>query len=67
MSSPGNPVRYRPLMLASVLEKLSFLAACLALLATGRFAVSGPLAGSLIDGAWMVLFAMARPRSRAAD
>jgi hypothetical protein len=63
----GNPVRYRPLMLVSVLEKISFLAACLALLATGRLAVGGPLAGSLIDGVWMVLFVMAWRRSRAAD
>jgi len=60
----GNPVRYRPLMLVAVLEKLSFLATCLALLATGRLAAGGPLAGSLIDGIWMVLFAIAWWRTR---
>ncbi|PPQ32658.1 hypothetical protein CCS01_15590 [Rhodopila globiformis] len=51
-----------PLMPVSVLEKLSFLDACLALVATGRLAVGGPLAGSLADGVRMALFAMARRR-----
>ncbi|WP_158258419.1 hypothetical protein [Rhodopila globiformis] len=49
-------------MPVSVLEKLSFLDACLALVATGRLAVGGPLAGSLADGVRMALFAMARRR-----
>jgi hypothetical protein len=52
----SDPLRYRPLMLVSVLEKLSFLVACLARYATSRLAAGGPLLGSLIDGVWMVLF-----------
>ncbi len=60
----SDPARYRPLMLVSVFEKLSFFAACLALYFSGRLAVSGPLLGSLIDGVWMVLFAIAWRISR---
>jgi hypothetical protein len=60
----SDPVRYRPLMLVSVLEKLSFLATCLALYATGRLAAGGPLLGSLIDGVWMVLFVIAWRQTR---
>ncbi|MBI1361518.1 MAG: hypothetical protein GC155_14670 [Alphaproteobacteria bacterium] len=55
----SNPAKYRALILVSVFEKLGFFAACLALYFTGRLAVSGPLFGSLIDGAWMVMFAIA--------
>ncbi len=54
-----DPARYRPLILVSVFEKLTFLVACLALYFTGRLVVSGPLFGSLLDGVWMVLFAIA--------
>src|SRR3954453_21390875 len=46
----SDPVRYRPLILVSVLEKLSFLVTCIALYAAGRLAAGGPLLGSLIDG-----------------
>ena len=58
-----DPVRYRPLMLISVLEKAGFLIACLALWSSGRMAPSGPFYGSLIDGVWMILFAIAWART----
>lgn len=54
-----DPVRYRPLMLISVLEKAGFLIACLTLWSSGRMAPSGLFYGSLIDGVWMILFAIA--------
>ncbi len=58
-----DPVRYRPLMLVTVLEKAGFLIACLALWSSGRMAPSGPFYGSLIDGVWMVLFIIAWKRT----
>src|SRR4051812_23904673 len=60
----GDPIRYRPLMLVGVLEKLSFFATCMALYAFGRLAAGGPLLGSVIDGIWMVLFLLAWHRTR---
>lgn len=59
-----DPARYRPLMLVSVLEKASFFVACLLLWSSGRLGMIGPLYGSLIDGVWMVLFAIAWMRTR---
>jgi len=59
-----DPARYRPLMLVSVLEKASFLIACLLLWSSGRLGMIGPFYGSLIDGVWMVLFAIAWMRTR---
>ena len=59
----SDPVRYRPLMLVTVLEKAGFLIACLALWSSGRMAPSGPFYGSLIDGVWMVLFIIAWKRT----
>jgi hypothetical protein len=47
------------LMPVAVFEKLSFFAACVWLYHTGKLAPGGPLLGSRIDGAWMVLFAIA--------
>lgn len=61
-----DPVRYRPLMIIAVFEKLAFFAPSLALYFTGRLAVSGPLVGALIDGVLMVLFAAAWIASKAA-
>lgn len=60
-----DPVRYRPLMLVSVLEKASFLVACLLLWSSGRMGMIGPFYGSLIDGVWMILFAISWLRTRA--
>jgi hypothetical protein len=54
-----NPKRFRPLMLVGALEKLSFFVACVALYLTGRLSVGGPLIGSMVDGALMVLFIVA--------
>lgn len=59
-----DPARYRPLMLVSVLEKASFLIACLLLWSSGRLGMIGPFYGSLIDGVWMVLFAIAWTRTK---
>lgn len=58
-----DPARYRPLMLISVLEKASFFIACLVLWSSGRLDASGPFYGSLIDGVWMILFAIAWART----
>lgn len=58
-----DPQRYRPLMLVGMLEKASFLIACLWLWSSDRLGLIGPFYGSLIDGLWMVLFALAWARS----
>lgn len=60
-----DPARYRPLMLVSVLEKASFLIACLLLWSAGRLGMIGPFYGSLIDGVWMTLFAISWLRTKA--
>ena len=62
-----DPVRYRPLMLVSVLEKASFLIACLWLWSSDRLAMNGPFYGSLIDGFLMILFAIAWARTPAVE
>lgn len=58
-----DPIRYRPLMLVTVLEKACFLVACLWLWSAGRLGPTGPFYGSLIDGFWMILFALAWVRT----
>ena len=58
-----DPSRYRPLMLATVLEKAGFFFVCLALWSSGRMELSGPFYGSLIDGVWMILFITAWKRT----
>jgi hypothetical protein len=62
----GNPLKYRPLILVSVLEKVSFFATCVVLFLEGRLAAGGPLLGSIIDGLWAVLFILAWRRTGAA-
>ena len=53
-----DPQKYRPLMLASIVEKFSFAIACAFLLANGRLA--GPIVfGAAIDMVLGFLFAMA--------
>lgn len=54
-----DPVRYRPLMLVAVLEKLAFFAPALWLYGGGRLAEGGPFYGAMIDGVWAVLFLFA--------
>ena len=58
-----DPVRYRPLMLVTVFEKAGFFIACLTLWSSGRMGPTGPFYGGLIDGVWMVLFAIAWTRT----
>src|SRR5438128_1850759 len=53
-----NPIRYRPIMLVAILEKVSYGLAAPMLFAAGR--VSAPIFGTgLIDLGWAVLFAIA--------
>ena len=59
-----DPARWRPLMAIAVLEKLAFFAPCAFLYATHRLTPGGPFIGGMIDGVWMVLFALAWWRSR---
>lgn len=54
-----DPAKYRTLIAVSVLEKLAFFAAVLALHFAGRLPVGGPFIGGMIDGFWMVMFAIA--------
>jgi hypothetical protein len=51
----SDPVRYRPIMIAAMVEKFSYAIAVLMLLARGRIA-GPPLAFGLVDLAWGVLF-----------
>lgn len=53
-----DPLKYRPLMLASIVEKLSFAIAAGALLAQGRLAGT-IIIGAAIDAILGVLFAIA--------
>lgn len=54
----GNPVRYRGAMIAGVIEKFSFVAALIALLALGRVAPM-MLAPAIMDFTFGVLFIIA--------
>ena len=47
-------------------EKLAFFAACFALHFTGRLPIGGPFIGGMIDGFWMVMFAVAWLRAKPA-
>jgi hypothetical protein len=53
-----DPARWRALMPICVAEKIAFFVPCLVLHFTGRMALSGPFIGGMIDGVWMVLFAL---------
>ncbi|HVY89313.1 MAG TPA: hypothetical protein VG942_10625 [Hyphomonadaceae bacterium] len=53
------PEKLRVLIPITILEKLAFFAASLALYFTGRMAIAGPFIGGMIDGFWMVMFAVA--------
>jgi hypothetical protein len=54
-----DPIRFRPLVALSILEKLLFFGTCLVLFLTGRLAPGAPLLGGAIDAFWMILFAVA--------
>jgi hypothetical protein len=58
-----NPARYRPLMPVTMIEKLAFLVPAVVLYAQGQLAADLFVAG-LIDGVWMILFAVAWRSSR---
>jgi len=53
-----NPVRYRPLMIPSMLEKFSFAIACVVLYLKGRL-VGAFFVGSMIDLIFGILFVVA--------
>lgn len=55
----SDPARFRLLMPVCVLEKLAFFATSIALAAAGRMELGGPFIGGMIDGVWMILFAIA--------
>ena len=61
----GDPVRYRPIMLAAIVEKASFGLAAIVLYLTGRLHLQMLLAG-LIDLSLGALFIMAFARTAAA-
>lgn len=54
-----DPVRYRPLMLLAVLEKLAFFVPALWLYDSGRLMEGGAFYGAMIDGVWALLFVLA--------
>ena len=57
-----DPVRFRPLMIACMIEKFSFLIACAVLYMRGRTSVP-VFAASLLDGLFGVLFVLAYLRT----
>lgn len=58
----SDPVRYRPLMLAAIVEKMSFALAVLALYLGGRLDQSG-IGGGIIDATLGFLFAISYTRT----
>ena len=61
-----DPLRYRPMIIPAVLEKLSYGIAVLVLLARGEV-TAGPAATGVIDLAFAALFVYAYVRIRAAS
>ena len=59
-----DPLKLRPLMPITFLEKLAFFVPSLALCFSGRLPISGPLIGGMIDGVLLVLFVFAWWSSR---
>jgi hypothetical protein len=58
-----NPVRYRPLMLVAVLEKVAFVASAGFLYSQGRLAVGGEVVGAAADLTLGLLFVAAYLRT----
>lgn len=54
-----DPARYRSLMLITIAEKAAFFVPSMLLWQAGRLAPSGPFYDAVIDGALMLLFALA--------
>lgn len=63
-----DPVRYRPLVPIAILEKLAFFLPVTWLYWQGRVAMGAVFFGAMVDGLFMLLFALAwflgRPASR---
>jgi hypothetical protein len=53
-----DPQRFRPIMPAAILEKLTYVVAMLVLLGKGRVGASS-LGGAALDSLWIVLFTVA--------
>jgi hypothetical protein len=62
----SNPAKYRPLMLASVVEKFSFTFSAWPLFMMGRITSPMPVAFSTIDGILGVLFVLSWVRTKPA-
>ncbi len=60
-----DPVRYRPMMLASVLEKISYGIALIVLYQQHRIAASSFAIG-MVDWVWATLFVISYARTRSA-
>jgi hypothetical protein len=60
-----DPVRYRPMMLPSILEKIAYGIAVIALLLQHRIAASS-FAASIVDWIFAVLFAISFARTQSA-
>jgi hypothetical protein len=60
----SDPARFRVLMPLAVLEKFAFFVPSMVLYLGGRLAAGGPFGASLVDGGFMVLFAIAWWRMR---
>lgn len=61
-----DPVRYRPLMLVTIVEKLAFGPAVVILYTLGRVSLE-MLGAGIIDMIWAVLFAIAFSKTRASS
>jgi hypothetical protein len=61
-----NPARYRVLIPLSILEKLSFFLPVTILYTQGRVAMGPVFVGAMVDGLFMLLFALAWLVSRKA-
>jgi len=57
-----DPLRYRPMMLAAALAKLSFFGACMVLFYSGRLMPGGALYASLVDAGLAILFVISFAR-----
>ena len=62
-----DPARYRALIPISILEKLSFFLPVTILYALGRVDTGPVFFGAMVDGLFMLLFALAWLLSRRAD
>jgi hypothetical protein len=59
-----DPMKWRPLMPITFLEKIAFFVPSMWLHSTGRLPMGGPLIGGMIDGVLLALFIFAWWRTR---